>query len=386
MTRWHHPKDNGLDLDASIRFRHQLHRHPEPPGGERETHRLLLQFLGDTLPDGLIASIGGHGVAAVFEGAAPGPWVMLRADTDAVPDASTGKNSVCAHRCGHDGHMAILAGVAQVVGKVRPRAGHLVLLFQPAEEDGTGARAVLEDPRFSAIRPEQVYALHNVPGYPLGTVICRPGTMNFASRGLHVSLIGRPAHAAEPEKGINPARAVARIIDGLLDLPSACEVNAGGGLVTIVQLNQGSSAYGTSAGTATLRATLRTADDAIMERMVSGAADLVRRTAASDGLKDRIVWEDIFPAAVNEPTAAARVHAAAKACGLDAVAPEHPFRWSEDIAHFLAFCPGAFFGIGAGEDVSGLHDPDYEFPDTLIEPGVRLLLRIAESALDSRRS
>jgi metal-dependent amidase/aminoacylase/carboxypeptidase family protein len=206
--------------------------------------------------------------------------------------------------------------------------------------------------------------------------------MNFASRGLHVSLQGRPSHAAEPEKGINPARAVTRIVDGLLDLPAAWEAQGGSGLVTIVQVHLGSAAYGTSAGAATIRATLRAADDAIMERMVAGAIDLVHRSAKTDKLKHAVTWEDVFPAAVNDPEAAARVHTAAGECGLDVVTPVRPFRWSEDIAHFLAFCPGAFFGFGAGS-TTGLHDPDYAFPDSLIEPGVQLFLRIAESALNS---
>ena len=139
-------------------WRRRLHQAPELSGEEAETAREVIRFLGPTRPDRIIAEIGGHGVAAVYEGALAGPTALFRAELDALPidEASTSDHRSAtpgkAHLCGHDGHMATLAALARGLGRERPKRGRAVLLFQPAEENGVGAAAVMADPKFARSR------------------------------------------------------------------------------------------------------------------------------------------------------------------------------------------------------------------------------------------
>jgi amidohydrolase len=196
------------DLVELAAWRRALHREPELSGQEEATARRVEAVLAATRADRIIKGLGGHGVAAVYEGAAPGPTVMFRAELDALPieeitglpyrSAMPGK----AHLCGHDGHMATLAALARRLGRERPGCGRAVLLFQPAEENGAGAAAVLADPRFHAIAPVHAFALHNLPGLPFGHVALDQGPVNCASRGVGVVLAGKTAHASMPEHGV----------------------------------------------------------------------------------------------------------------------------------------------------------------------------------------
>ena len=184
--------------DDLIALRHALHRQPELSGHEADTARLIATHLQATNPDRLVTNLGGHGVAALYDSGQPGPTVMLRAELDALPisEASgvphASERPGFGHLCGHDGHMAILMGRAGT----RPARGRLVLLFQPAEETGAGARAVLDDPAFAALRPDYAFALHNMPGLPLGAVAVAPGPVSCASVGWRIAVAGREAHAA----------------------------------------------------------------------------------------------------------------------------------------------------------------------------------------------
>ena len=161
-------------LTALVTFRRALHAEPELSDEEEGTAWAVAEFLTPTQPDQVIAEIGGHGVAFVYEGREPGPTVMFRAELDALPIAERSTASYRsrrvgrAHLCGHDGHMASLAALGLGFAARRPRRGRAVLLFQPAEETGAGAARVLEDPKFEAVAPDFVFAWHNMPGLPFG--------------------------------------------------------------------------------------------------------------------------------------------------------------------------------------------------------------------------
>lgn len=164
------------DVADLIVWRRKLHAMPELSGQEIRTAEELRACLATMRPDRIIAGLGGHGVAAVYQGADPGPTVLFRAELDALPiteETGLGHRSTIAgkaHLCGHDGHMATLAALARGLGRQRPRRGRVVLLFQPAEETGAGAAAVLADPCFAAIAPDVSFSYHNMPGLPLGRV------------------------------------------------------------------------------------------------------------------------------------------------------------------------------------------------------------------------
>jgi len=360
--------------EALLKLRRELHRSPSLPGAEKETARIVARFFSWLRPDGTIEGLGGAGLAFVFDGEAAGPTVMLRCELDAVP-AGAG----AAHLCGHDGHMTIMAGVGLALSRNRPARGRALLLYQPAEETGEGAGNVIEDPRFARIAPDHVFALHNLPGFPAGSIVIREGTFAMASRGMAVRLSGRTAHAAEPEKGISPARAMCGLVESLEKLPGRICSGDPAAMVTVVGACLGGRSFGTAPGEGEVFATLRCSSDEGMERLSGGAEDIARRESEAGGLAHSVEYEDVFMATVNSPGA---VDIVMKASGeAQVIDPGGPFPWSEDFGRLTAICDGAMFGLGAGEDAPPLHSPGYEFPDALIEPGVSIFESILEEIL-----
>jgi len=363
-------------------FRRVLHQYPDPSGGEDRTAARVLDFCAPFRPDSVIRPIGGSGVALVFEGKRPGKTLMLRADLDALPIGERlniphrSRHKGIAHKCGHDGHMAILCGVASMLGEQRPERGRVVLLFQPEEETGRGAAAVLKDPAFQQVVPDRVFALHNLPGFPAGSVVVRNGHFAFASVGFHMRLTGSSSHAAFPEQGRSPLPLLINLLQELPKLPRKLGgLHASTGL-TIIYSRLGQPAYGTSPGEAELAATVRSPENRDLKRIRAELARMIRELDNQQDLDIRIRWHEPFPATVNDPGAAEQVRSAARTLKLPLVEPDEPFRWSEDFGAFTAKFPGAMFGLGAGELHPALHSPQYDFPDGVIEPGVRIFSKL----------
>ncbi len=372
------------DLTASIArlvsLRHELHAHPEVSGAEAGTAACLRELLVPCNPVRLLDNLGGHGLAAVFESPEPdaGPTVVLRAELDALPITETATHdhlSVSpgrAHVCGHDGHMTMVAGVAMGLSQRPLRRGCLVCLFQPAEETGQGARGVCADHRWQELDPDYVFALHNLPGYPLGHVLLRAGPFCAGSVGLVVRLRGRTSHAAYPEQGCSPAAAMSRLLTGLVSLPVSMECQGRLALVTVVHARLGEVAFGTTPGEAEIMATLRAADADVLDELRRRAATLAHGEAAVDELTCELEWLDEFPVTENDDLATEVAGRAALAAGLATSEPdESPFRWSEDFGWFTSQTPGAIVGLGSGEDQPVLHAPDFDFPDALLPVGLR---------------
>jgi amidohydrolase len=361
-------------------LRRELHAYPDLSGQEESTAAYLREFLVACDPQRILENVGGHGLAAVFgapDGAA-GQTVALRAELDALPIQERGESPHAsrhpgvAHLCGHDGHMAMLMGVARTLHARPPRRGRVVLVLQPAEETGEGARRVVEDPRWQDLGVDYAFAIHNLPTYPLGQVLLREGAFTAGSIGLSVRLRGRTAHAAYPEQGLSPAGALARLVPALAALPTELERRGDLALVTVVHARLGDVAFGTTPGEAQVMATLRADRDAVLDELRERAAARARAEAADDGLGCELEWVEEFPVTDNDAVAVAAAEAAARAAGLSTTAPtESPFRWSEDFGWFTRACPGALIGLGSGVDQPVLHAPDYDFPDDLLPLGVR---------------
>lgn len=362
-------------------LRRKLHRAPEISSRETGTARSIVEFLRDFSPDEVIAGLGGTGVAAIYRGAEPGMTVMIRSELDALPIDEVNDfahRSVCdhvSHKCGHDGHMAMVAGLAPLLMRRPPDRGRVVLLFQPAEETGEGAAAIRRDPRFASIAPDYSFALHNMPGHPLHEVLVREGTFTMASVGMATSLEGRTSHASEPEKGVSPAAALNVLLRELPALPGASDLRDFT-LVTLTHMNLGERSFGISPGKAEVLATLRAEKDADLQRLSDHAVELVSRTARENGLLAETQWSDRFAATVNHPDAVREIRRAAEFLGLTARTLPDPFRWSEDFGIFTQVSTGAMLGLGAGIDQPALHSPDYDFPDALIPTGIALFRRI----------
>lgn len=367
-----------------INFRRLLHRYPELSGDESDTADRVRHFFAPLKPDRILSELGGDGVAFVFNGSGTGPTVLLRCELDALPIQESDKNSDgsqvsgVAHQCGHDGHMAILAAVGVSLAGQRPARGRVVLLYQPAEETGRGAAAVMADHRFADIAPDFAFALHNLPGYPLGQVLVRNGAFSSASRGMAIKLSGATAHAAQPETGRSPAKALCGIIEGFACLPGVKAQADEVAFVTVVGARLGEKAFGTAPGQAEIWATLRSETNETMTHLVADAEALVARLASQDGLNYRIEYDDVFQATVNSPMASDVVRHCASGSVLEM---DKPFRWSEDFGHFTSRCEGALFGLGAGVDAPDLHDAGYRFPDELITTGSKLFLAIIRRCL-----
>lgn len=371
------------DIVELTDWRRELHRFPEVSGEERETAARVVAALGATRPDQVVTGLGGHGVAAVWQGDGPGETVLFRAELDALPIDEVGQPDWRStiqgkgHMCGHDGHMAILLALARLISRKRPATGRVVLLFQPAEENGAGAAAVLADPRYPVLKPDWAFALHNLPGLAFGHATLRAGTMMCASQGMRVQLTGKTAHASMPESGTSPVHAVARLIPALLALGPGGTLTPDFRMVTITHARVGEAAFGISPGYGEVWAKLRTRENGPMAALRAEAEELVRTEAGRDGLAVSFVTQDDFAATVNDGDAITRLVSALDALSIPHTDDNLPLRGSEDFGRFgVDGTKMAMMFIGSGEKHPQLHNPDFDFPDALIALGARLFQRV----------
>ena len=366
-------------------IRHSLHEHPQTAGNEQYAHDTVIRHLQSLHPDHVYTHVGGYGVIAVWGKEPNAPTVAFRADTDALP---------IGHRCGHDGHTTILLRLAELIDSEELRmkndesataaidssfftlhsSFNYLLLWQPAEETGTGSRAVIESGILQQYNIKAFYALHNIPGYPLGTVVVCPNTFAAASTGVVYRLDGRETHASTPELGINPGPAVADIIRKLQGFN---HVEGRFQQSTLICVRLGSPAFGTSAGSAEVMYTMRAFTNANMERLLADSTRVVGWLAKRYRLEVTRSLVEPFHATENRAEGVRAVEQAAAALHYAVAVRDMPFRWSEDFAEYLMLWPGAMFGIGSGEQQPELHHPSYDFPDSLIEPAARLFFRLA---------
>lgn len=386
------PKNQNFLSAADLRdltgMRHHLHQFPEISGNERETAAQVAQWLSDLAPDQLVTGLGGTGVAALFQGSAPGPTVMFRCELDALPIHEEtdlpyqSKNPGVGHLCGHDGHMAIMLGLARLLSRQAPKQGRVVLLFQPAEEDGSGAKAVIEDPEFAALHPDFSFSLHNFPGVPLGHVLLREGPVNCASRGLRVTFRGKTAHAAQPEHGLSPALAVAECLKTLPKIGDAVAQATGDlAMLTVTHCKMGEAVFGSTPGYAEIWVTLRTLLDDQMTELAHRCETFLHQTAKASGLAVEFLISDDFAHCENAPGATAVFETVLDRLGISRSTDHLPIRASEDFGRFRALGDSAMIFIGSGEAQPMLHNPDYDFPDQLIEDGVRIFYEISAELL-----
>lgn len=376
-----------LDLVELTAFRHHLHRHPEVSGQEEWTAAEVVRSLQALAPDRILTGLGGHGVAAVWQAAEPGPTVLFRSELDALPIEELSQAEYRstipgkAHLCGHEGHSTILLGLARIIARNPPARGRVVLLFQPAEEDGSGAAAVLADPRFAEIAPDWAFALHNMPGHPLGQAIIAPGPANCASEGLRVVFRGRTAHASAPETGVSPALALSELMPAALAAGTGGPLKLGFRLVSICHARMGEPAFGITPGEGELWLTLRTLADADMAALRDRVTGLAKGLAGAHGLEVDFSHHDRFAACVNDPEASTAILRAVEALGLPLGDFGFPMRASEDFGLFGRHARSAMFLLGSGEASPALHNPDFDFPDALIPRGVAIFDRIRRDLL-----
>lgn len=369
-----------------IDFRHALHAFPEVSEHETQTRKKVRTFLGKHT-DAELIEFAHTALLAIFDSGKPGESILFRAELDALPIQEINdfeyKSQIenVSHKCGHDGHSTILCGLALKLQKEPPSSGKVMLLFQPAEENGKGAEAVVNSPEFQNIKPDYVYALHNLPGFPMHQVVLRKNSFTAAVKTLVLKFHGKTAHAAEPENGVNPATTIADIIQKSVSLTNNNPNSDDFQLITPVYANLGDLAYGISAGYGELHLTLRAWYQKRMDDLGNDILHFAEANCKKAGIGLEYEWAEIFAANKNNDKAVEHIHHATKLLNLNLHWKDYPFKWGEDFGLFTQRFRGAMFGLGAGEKTPALHNPDYDFPDDLIETGANLFNEIRKSII-----
>lgn len=376
-------------MNANIaEFRRVLHQHPELSGEEFETSTRIKNYLSQFKNAELITEIGGQGLAAIFTYGQKGPVLLFRTELDALPIEEENilpyksVNKGRSHKCGHDGHMAILCGLAEWLNTVHFEKGKVILLFQPAEETGEGAYRVIHDEKFlKQIKPDYAFALHNLPGYDMHEVVVIDEVFTPDVRSLGIYFKGLQSHASEPEKGINPAVCMAELTLELDKLNVQDIRSKNFALLTPVYSKLGARAYGISAGEGELHYTIRTASNSTMEVLINKIKVLTKQLTGKHNLKYEIEWFDHFPLTINDPHCNELIRKSAKKNNLKLTGQEDFIRFGEDFGWFSQKFPSSMFGLGSGKKTPPLHNPLYDFPDELLPTGMNMFKGIVEEIL-----
>lgn len=376
-----------LDLGKLVRLRHWLHAHPEISRMEVETAKYVRGYLAEQAAPDEIVALDGAGFAAIYNGRAPGRTVLLRAELDALPIHEINENLAyrsvhddVGHKCGHDGHMTILAGVAQTLAD-RPEKGRVVLLFQPDEETGTGARNCCQHLDFQKIRPDFAFALHNLPGFPKGAVVCKTGTFASAVKYMALQFSGKEAHSAQPETGASPSFAMAELTLRARQIQETYDSPEAYALIVPVFTHMGVQSSGVCPGRGEVHFTLRAASGDVVEKMWAELLSAAEVLAGEHGLSLRFETREEFAANTNSQLSFDMIRQAAADAGAQFQLIDKPFRWGEDFGEITQRYEGGMFGLGAGETQPDLHNPDYDFPDDLIGPGIAMFCSLIRRSL-----
>jgi amidohydrolase len=349
------------------KMRQVLHNSPEYSHKEEQTAKILLGYLEPTKPDYLHKNIGGYGVVAGYKGKGNGPSVMFRCEMDAIKTENGFE-----HLCGHDGHMAILLGLSQIVSEKRDFDGTVWLLFQPAEEIGEGASMMAKELKELGIKFDYAFALHNHPGYPLNSIIIHEGVYAAGSVGMEVRFKGSPSHAAYPEQAVSPYNAIVSTADYMKSLNTDKESFKDFILGTVVNITLGEINYGVTPGEGYLRMTLRSFADEDLDKLCSMMERFAKAKGEEDKLEVTIAYFDRFPATVNDNSANLMVEAAAKSAGLEIIYAKEPTRGSDDFCFFAFDSLSSFFDIGNGTDGEDIHRSGYKFSDQIMETALNI--------------
>jgi amidohydrolase len=368
-----------------IQIRHDLHRHPELSGDERNTAALVASHLLGLGLD-VQTEVGGHGVVAVVRGARPGPTVALRADMDALPIQEEGspeyrsERGGIMHACGHDGHTTMLLGAAEALTLAREQmAGDVRLIFQPSEETGAGASGMCAAGVMDGV--SSIFALHAWPPLPVGQIGIRLGAMTASADTFEIVVQGRGAHAAYPHLSVDPITAAAQIVIALQTIASREIDPVQPVVVTVAQFHAG-SAPNVIPDTAHLTGTIRTHSKEVRASMPDRVRRIAEGVCAAMGATCHVAFRDGTPPVVNDPQAAALASAAAVGwLGPDNVITlPNASMGAEDFAHYLNHAPGALLRLGLGNPTP-LHAPTFDFTDAALIVGVRTLVAIALKSL-----
>ena len=391
------PVVNSIAEDAETlrEWRQDFHRHPELGYEEHRTAGLVAERLRAMGFDAVETGIGGTGVVGTLHGrSGPGDEtssIMLRADMDALPihelndtpHRSTTDGKM--HACGHDGHTTMLLGAARHLARIRNFEGTVHFCFQPAEEGGAGAKAMIDDRLFDRFPCRSVYGMHNWPGQPVGSFHCRSGPLLAASDEFTIHLKGRGGHAAQPHTCLDPVPCGAAIVQALQTIVARRTDPLEAAVVTVTTFRAG-DAMNVIPETAFLGGTVRSFDSDLHAELHARIERMVRQIAAAHEIEAEYARSDTwYPETVNDADATAFSLDVARAVAGDGNVHERPERTmgSEDFAYYAKVKPSCFMLIGNG-DSAGLHHPLYDFADENNVWGASYWSNLAERALPER--
>ena len=370
-------------------WRRDFHQYPELLYDVHRTSKIVAEKLRSFGVDEVVTGIGQTGVVGVIKGKGSGSSkvIAMRADMDALPiDEQTNriyasKNPGKMHACGHDGHTAMLLGAAKYLAETRDFNGTAIVIFQPAEEGGAGAKAMLDDGILDRFGIQEVYGMHNMPGLAPGHFAMRPGPMMAAADRFFIEIEGRGGHAAKPDQCIDTVLAATQIVNMLQSIV-ARNVNPLQSAVLSVTAIHAGEAFNVIPQTATLLGTVRTLTEETRDLMEARLRKVVATTAEALGTVARIEYTRGYPVTMNDPGktdfAATIARRIAGDANVDLTVP--PMMGAEDFSYMLEQRPGAYVFIGNG-DSAFLHHPAYDFDDAAIPAGVGYWSTLAETAM-----
>lgn len=380
------------DLDQLHRdmtaWRHKIHSHPEFGFEEHRTARFVADTLRAIGVDEVIEGVGGTGVVATLTRGSGNRAIALRADMDALritevgdrPYRSTSPGVM--HACGHDGHTTMLLGAARLLTEQGGFDGTVHFIFQPAEEWGHGALAMLKDGLLERFPFEEIYGLHNMPGYSAGTFVTRPGAIMSAEDNFEIVLHGVGGHASRPQVGRETMLPACELVVALQAIVSR-RIDPGATAVVSVTEFLTNGTRNVLPGTATIRGDVRSFDANVSAEVESHMRRILKGIAVAHGLTADMTYTREFVPLINDPDCTAEAFAAAKAImSEDRISvADAPVTVSEDFARFLEYVPGCFAFLGNGTSSLPLHNPEYDFADTILLDGARYFTEIARRRL-----
>ncbi len=380
------------DLQPDIQaWRQDIHAHPELLYDVHRTAAFVADRLREFGCDEVATGLGRTGVVGVIKGRKPAGKsdirvIGLRADMDALPIeeethlAYASRTPGKMHACGHDGHTAMLLGAARYLAETRNFAGDAVVIFQPAEEGGAGAAAMIKDGLMDRFGIDQVYGMHNGPGIPIGAFAIRSGPIMASTDSIDILIEGLGGHAARPHRCIDSVLVGAQLITALQSIVSRSVDPLDSAVISMCEFHAG-VARNVIPQTAILRGTVRTLTPEVRQLVEKRVREVVAGVAQITGAKIDLVYERGYPVTVNHAAQTDVATQVAKEIAGDANVHEtHPFMGAEDFAYMLESRPGAFIFCGNGNG-PGLHHPAYNFNDDAIVFGTSYWIRLVETAL-----
>ena len=386
------PATDRLDnvLPEITAWRRELHRHPELQYELPRTAAFVAERLREFGVDEVIEGIGRSGVVALVHGRRrdSGRVIGLRADMDALPivEASgaawSSESEGRMHACGHDGHTAMLLGAARALADSRDFDGTVALIFQPAEEGGAGALAMLEDGLMERFGIERVYGMHNWPGLPVGEFAIRPGPVMACADQFDLRVTGRGGHAAMPHLCVDAMVVACEIVLALQSIASRNVSPVESLVVSVTTMAVEGDAYNVLPNEVHLRGTVRAFDEAVRLLAKRRIGEIASGIAQAHGARTVLDYEDGYPPTVNDAEQSAFVAEVARAVAGEAGVntEREPTMGAEDFSYMLNARPGAFIFCGNGDSAS-LHHPEYDFDDEALRHGCAYWLTLVEKAL-----